>query len=426
VIARFPALTSFDFRRLFANGFFTTASRWAQVLARGWLVHDLTDGSATAVGWVTFASFFPFIVVGPVVGALADRLDRRLVLIYATIFGIVGATVLAAITIADVVEVWHVILLAFMTGSAQAATVPTRQALIANVVPEDHLLNAVALGGISQHGSRVVGPLFGAAFLARFGPGSVFVLSAVLLSLGLIEVFRLRIRLSPVDRSAEVRGAFAAVGRIRSDLAAAGRYVRADVRLLTIIGLVAVHCSFTMAFDSMMPTLAENVGGSAGLYSSILIGLGTGALIGTLGVSQLRKESFRGTIFLAVGLGSGAAMIVLGTASTRPMVLVGAGLAGLTQASYMTMSAALIHKVVADDFRARVMSFYIMIAAGHMAFMNLGFGRLADGTDVRLLLVGPGVVWTVVFIVASFFIPEVRSIIRSGTFSNPTRTPVAA
>lgn len=389
-------------------------------------MHDLTDGSATAVGWVTFASFFPFIVVGPVVGALADRLDRRLVLIYATIFGIVGATVLAAITIADVVEVWHVILLAFMTGSAQAATVPTRQALIANVVPEDHLLNAVALGGISQHGSRVVGPLFGAAFLARFGPGSVFVLSAVLLSLGLIEVFRLRIRLSPVDRSAEVRGAFAAVGRIRSDLAAAGRYVRADVRLLTIIGLVAVHCSFTMAFDSMMPTLAENVGGSAGLYSSILIGLGTGALIGTLGVSQLRKESFRGTIFLAVGLGSGAAMIVLGTASTRPMVLVGAGLAGLTQASYMTMSAALIHKVVADDFRARVMSFYIMIAAGHMAFMNLGFGRLADGTDVRLLLVGPGVVWTVVFIVASFFIPEVRSIIRSGTFSNPTRTPVAA
>ena len=73
-----------------------------------------------------------------------------------------------------------------------------------------------------------------------------------------------------------------------------------------------------------------------------------------------------------------------------------------------------------------LVSFYIMIAAGHMAFMNLGFGRLADGTDVRLLLVGPGVVWTVVFIVASFFIPEVRSIIRSGTFSNPTRTPVAA
>ncbi len=423
---RFPALESFDFRRLFANGFYTTASRWAQVLARGWLVHDLTGGSATAVGWVTFASFFPFIVVGPVVGALADRLDRRLVLIYATVFSIVGASVLAAITIADVVQVWQVIVLAFVTGSGQAATVPTRQALIANVVPEDHLLNAVALGGISQHGSRVVGPLFGAAFLARFGPGSVFVLSAVLLTFALVEVVRLRIRLSPVDRSAELPGAIAAVGRVRRDLAAAGRYVRADVRLLTIIGLVAVHCSFTMAFDSMMPTLTENIGGSSGLYSSILIGLGSGALIGTLGVSQLRKESFRGTIFLAVGLGSGAAMVVLGTASTRSMVILGAGLAGLTQASYMTMSAALIQKVVADDFRGRVMSFYIMIAAGHMAFMNLGFGRLADVMDVRWLLVGPGLVWTAVLLGAGLFVPEVRSIIRSGTFTNPVRTPVAA
>jgi MFS family permease len=373
---------------------------------------------------VTFASFFPFIVVGPIVGVLADRLDRRLVLMYGTAFGILGAAGLSVITIADLVQVWHVIVLAFLTGAAQAATVPTRQALIANVVPEEHLLNAIALGGISQHGSRVVGPLFGAAFLARYGPGSVFVFSTVLLSLGLVEVLRMRFRLVPVDRPDDAPGVAASVGRIRRDLAAAGRYVRADVRLLTIIGLVGAHCSFTMAFDSMMPTLAEELGGSAGLYSSVLIGLGTGALIGTLGVSQLEKESFRGAVFLAVGLGSGAAMIVLGAASSRPMLIFGAVLAGLTQASYMTMSAALVQKVVSDDFRGRVMALYIMIAAGHMAFMNLGFGRLADVINVRILLIVPGVAWTLVFMVAGFSLPEVRSIVRSGTFTNPARTPI--
>ena len=366
---------------------------------------------------MTFASFFPFIVVGPVVGALADRLDRRLVLIYGTVFGILGAATLAGITIADVVEVWHVGVLAFLTGSAQAATVPARQALIANVVPEKDLLNAIALGGISQHGSRVVGPLFGAAFLARYGTESVFVLSTVLLTFGLVEVLRMRFRMTPVDRSDELPGLGAAVSRIGHDLGAAGRYVRSDVRLLTVIGLVGVHCSFTMAFDAMMPTLAEQVGGSSGLYSSILVGLGIGALIGTLGVSQLHKESLRGTVFLAVGLGSGAAMIVLGTATTRPAVLLGAALAGLTQASYMTMSAALVQKVVSDDFRARVMSFYIMIAAGHMAFMNLGFGRLADVVDVRILLVGPGVAWMVFFALAGVALPEARSVVRSGTFT---------
>ncbi|MDG2112273.1 MAG: MFS transporter, partial [Actinomycetota bacterium] len=258
---RFPAMQSYDFRRLFANGFFTTGSRWAQVLARGWLVHDLTDGSTSAVGWVTFASFIPFVVVGPVVGTLADRFDRRRLLIAATLFGVLGATILAVLTIADVVEVWHVGILAFATGSAQAASVPTRQALIANVVPAEHLLNAVALGGISQHGSRVVGPLFGAAFLARYGTGSVFVLSAVLLTIGLVDVLRMRYR-SPRTETASV-GVTAAVRRVGTDLAAAGRYVRRDARLLTVIALVGVHCSFTMAFDAMMPTLSEKIGGSS-------------------------------------------------------------------------------------------------------------------------------------------------------------------
>lgn len=337
---------------------------------------------------------------------------------FATLFGVVGAATLAAITIADVVEVWHVGVLAFATGSAQAASVPSRQALIANVVPEEHLLNAIALGGISQHGSRVVGPLFGAAFLKQFGVGSVFVLSATLLMLGVIDIYRLKYRFDPATRTRTAPGVSAAVGRVGADLAHAGRYVRSDKRLTTVIGLVAVHCSFTMAFDSMMPTLAEMVGGSSTLYSSILVGLGTGALIGTLGVSQLADNSLRGTMFAASGLGSGAAMLVLGTATTPAAAVIGAGLAGLTQASYMTMSATLVQKVVDDSFRARVMSLYIMIAAGHMAFMNLGFGRVAEVVDVRLLLIVPGIAWMVVFAGAGITVTEARSIVVRGNFTN--------
>jgi len=424
--ARFPAFLSYDFRRLFINGFFSTGSRWAQVLARGWLVHDLTGGSTTAVGWVTFASFAPFVVVGPIVGALADRFDRRQVLIFATLFGVIGATTLAVMTITDVVQVWHVGILAFATGSAQAASVPSRQALIANVVPDDHLLNAIALGGISQHGSRIIGPLFGAAFLTQFGVGSVFVLSSVLLTLGLLDIYRLKYRFDPSTRTRTPPEISSAVQVLGTDLAQASRYVRQDQRLTTIIGLVAVHCSFTMAFDSMMPKLAETAGGSATLYSSILVGLGAGALIGTLGVSQLSDTRLRGTMFTLSGLGSGAAMLVLGAATTPVVVVLGAGLAGLTQASYMTMSATLVQQVVADDFRARVMSLYIMIAAGHMAFVNLGFGRVAEVVDVRLLLIFPGIAWMAVFAGAAFTVTEARSIMTKGKFTNsrPPAIPI--
>lgn len=415
---RFPAMASWDFRRLFINGFFTTGSRWAQVLARGWLVHELTDGSTGAVGLVTFASFIPFVVVGPFAGAVADRFDRRKLLIWATAFGVLGAAVLTAITVANVVQVWHVVVLAFATGAAQAATVPTRQALIANVVPAEHLLNAVALGGISQHGSRVVGPLFGAAFLSLLGAGSVFALATVLLFLGLIQAVRLRYR-PPMDDSEPVDTTLAfEARRLVSDLAAAGRYVRADRRLLTVIILVGAHCSLTMAFDSMMPALAERVGGGAGLYSAVLVGLGAGAITGTLTVSQLRKERTRGQMFAGVGFGSGLAMLIMGTATGPGLVLVGAVLAGLTQASYMTMSAALIQNIVTDEFRGRVMSLYIMIAAGHMAILNLGYGRTAEIVDVRILLVGPGLLWLIILAGSLVTVPEVRSLVRRGRFAS--------
>lgn len=411
-------MKSTDFRRIFANSFYSTGSRWAQVLARGWLVHDLSGGSSGAVGWVTFASFIPFVIVGPFAGAIADRFDRRRLLIMATIFGIAGAAVLAAITLSGVVQVWHVGLLALATGSAQATTVPARQSLIANVVPKEDLLNAIALGGISKHGSRVIGPLFGAAFLNTLGAGSVFVFSTVLMSVALIEAMRISYR-SPAAEVAPVDlAAFAATGRkLLGDLASAGRYVGADRRLLTIMLLVGGHCSFTMAFDSMMPTLAEKVGGESTLYSAILVGLGLGAIIGTLGVSQIRRDVWRGRAFVATGFGSGVAMIVLGGAATPVLVVVGAVLAGLTQASYMTLSATLIQTTVTDDYRGRVMSLYIMIAAGHMAILNLGYGRTAETIDVRPLLIGPGILWMVLFALAIASMSEARSVAVSGRFT---------
>ncbi len=417
LMERFPSFRSADFRRIFVNGFFTTGSRWTEVLARGWLVHELSDGSTGAVGWVTFASFIPFVIVGPLAGAIADRFDRRRLLIAGTIFGLLGAIVLAVITLADVVQVWHVIALAFATGSAQAATVPTRQALIANVVPQEHLLNAVALGGISRHGSRVVGPLFAAGLLRQLGPGSVFVFSAVLLTAGLFAATRIRYR-SVVRPEDLAESTVESVRSLVGDLRHAATYVRRDRRLLIVIGLVAAHCSFTMAFDSMMPTMAEKVGGGSTLYSSILVGLGSGAIVGTLLVSQLHEERTRGAAFATVGVGSGVAMVIMGTATSGAFVVAAAVLAGFTQAAYMTMSATLVQTIVTDDFRGRVMSVYIMIAAGHMAILNLGYGRVAEAIDVRILLVGPGLAWIGVFGVGYVSLTGLRSLVHRGRFDS--------
>ncbi|MGI9597721.1 MAG: MFS transporter, partial [Acidimicrobiales bacterium] len=223
------------------------------------------------------------------------------------------------------------------------------------------------------------------------------------------------------DRSSRP-GIVSTVAGLGRDLGQAARYVRADPRLLSVIGLVGIHCSLTMAFDSMMPTLSEKVGGTSGLYGAILVGLGLGAITGTLSVSQLQRERVRGAVFAGVGIGSGLAMVVLGLAATPTLVVVGALLAGLTQASYMTMSAALIQEIVTDDYRGRVMSLYLMIAAGHMAILNLGYGRVAEVVDVRILLVGPGLAWALIFALSSVGLTEVRSLVRSGRFVSSAKS----
>jgi len=420
--ARFPAFGIADYRRLFISASFTSGARWALVLGRGWLVFDLTD-SALAVGAVTFAGFFPFVVVGPFAGVIADRVDRRLMLMLTSAIGVVTAMALVAVTVTDVVQFWHIFVLAFFAGSAQAASMPPQQALLANIVPERHLLSAVSLSGLAQHGSRIIGPLFGAALLSAFGPGAVFILSAALLTCGLVAVWTIRYRRSEADRArGDAPGRPSVLVQLRDGFA----HARRDRRVATVLVLVAFHCGLTMAFDSMMPTLSKTIGGDSGTYSSILIGLGAGAVFGILSLSMLSSPAAQGRAFLVSAVGSGLAMLALGFATVPAAAVTGAVLAGATQASFMALSVTFIQQIVPDAYRGRVLSLYSLLAAGHMAFVNLGFGWFSEIVGVRPLLIIPGLIWVAVFLVAGAGLADVRQLLREGRFGATTATPAAA
>ena len=421
LLDRHPALRYADFRRVFYNAFFASASFWTMLLARGWLVFELT-GQGAWVGAVTFAGMIQLTLAGPIGGAIADRADRRLIAIASDALGVVAALALAAITFAGVVEPWHVLVFAVIGGLGRAFGTPAEQAIIPNVVPREHLLNAVALSGITRHGSRIAGPLLGGAMLATIGAGAVFALSAAFLALALHQLLRLEYRSAP--RAADAEPVFA-IGPVLRDVRDGVAYIERDPRVLVMLVLVGFHCGATMAFDSMMPTLATAVGGSSVTYSGIIVGIGAGAIAGTLAVSMLRDDRAMGRAFFAVGVGSGLAMLLIGFAATPFMAVTGGVLAGATQASYMAMSATFVQRVTPDAYRGRVMSLYIMLASGHMAFVNFGFGWLSDGIGVRLLLIAPGLVWIAGFVAAAFLLPEVRSIVRSGEF-RPRRVPAEA
>jgi len=409
---RHPALLYADFRRVFWNAFFASASFWTMLLARGWLVFELT-GQGAWVGAVTFAGMVQLALAGPIGGALADRVDRRLMAISADAVGIAMAAGLAAITFAGVVEPWHVLVFASVDGIARAFGTPAEQAIVPNVVREEHLLNAVALSGITRHGSRLAGPLLGGALLATIGAGAVFVLSAVFLALALQQLLRLEYRST---WPAAAAGRVLAIGPVFRDVREGVRYVMSEPRLLVVLVIVGFHCGATMAFDSMMPTLATAVGGADVTFSAIIVGIGAGSVVGTLIVSMIRNDVALGRVFFLVGIGSGLAIFVLGLATTPQIAVTGGVLAGATQASFMAVSVVFVQRVTPDALRGRVMSLYIMLAAGQMAFVNYGFGWISDYTGVRPLLVVAGTLWCVGFAAASMLLPEVRSLVRRGNF----------
>lgn len=405
---RLPAFQSPDYRRLFMSFFFASASRWALVLAQSWLVFELS-GSSFAVGLTFFAGAAQFVVVGPFAGAIADRTDRRQLALAALLLSLASSLVLAALTLASLVEVWHVVVLAVVQGWGQAAAMPAQRALLANLVPREHLMNAVALGGITVHGSRLVGPLFGGVLLATIGAGSVFVLSAAVLLIAIVSLARVRYR-------SELAGGPVSTSGVVTDVGRGFAHVWDDRRLRLVIGLIIFHCSFTMAFNALLPRLATDLGGESEIYSALVMGVGAGAIVGTLAISMVRGDVARGFALAAVGVGSGLAMVVMGMANSPVMAVLGAVLAGSTQATYMAISQMLVQEVVPDSLRARVLAIYAMMAAGHMAMVNLGFGAFADSVGVRALMVIPGLLWIAIFLVAAILLSDFRHVLSRGAF----------
>ena len=426
MLAKFPCLQSPDFRKLFYNYVLTSAAAWASLLGRGWLIFELT-GSSSAVGLVTFGGMAPMLFLGPVAGTFADRFDRRKMAMIAALFGALVSFLLGFLTLTGSVVMWHVVVLAILQGTAMAAVTPASEAIIPSLVPPEHLLSAVSFRGIARHGSKVLGPFIGGILMALFddGTGWVFVLTALFFLMATFQLYRIQWR-----PSGTLLPSTESIFNVISPMAAAAKYAYFDKRLFMVLSLIGVHCGFTMAYDALLPGLSDEIGSGSSTFAAISVGVGFGALITTLAVSTISDESARGRILIVSGLGSGISLLFIGFATNPLMAIFGGFLSGATEAPYMAVSATLIQQVVPDEYRGRMMAGYIMIAAGFMAFMNLGFGLVADFTGERILFILPSVLWLIIFVFGGLISPALRHLQKTGSFrTEPTtdlREPVSS
>ena len=416
-VAAFPHFASLrsyrDFRNIWLTGMFSFGGMWSFIVAASWIAHERSEGSAW-VGIITFSSLIPFLVISPIGGLLADRVERRTLVWVSTIVNTLVAVGVAIAALAGSLELWHLAAAAFVGGGSRSAMEPGIQALIPNQVPQRHILNAITLNGLTHHGSRFFGLLVAAPLLAvgGIGPEGVLVLSAVLTGVAIIFAARCR----TISRGERTPSSGVFSGMIEGLV-----YVYTHKTIAIFILLVAFHCALVMSFESIMPVFsAQSLGATDGSYLGYLImGFGLGSAIGILIVAGVQSERMKGQLLFWTGVTSGLTPIVLAVSGHIVPATLFAGLMGATQATFMAISNAFVLMVAPDRLRGRISSLYVLHAGGIMAFANLGYGFLADQYSAWAIFIVTGVIFVAVVIGMSGSQPMLRRVYRTGQLAAP-------
>lgn len=402
ITRRLPATAYRDFRALWGGSACSSISLWTLLLGNAYIVYKISDSSFW-VGVSTFASMSPFLLA-PIGGTIADRVQRRTLVKVTRLGAFATTSILFLLAATDVIEVWMVVGMALAQGLVRAVEIPSDQALLANVVPNEHLGNAVALNSMTQFGSRAVGPLLAGPLLASVGVAGAYALAAGFALLAFTFVRRVR---------TESQGDVVHLRQVLANLGEGVRYVRHNGPVASVFVLVVAHCALTMSFDSMLPGFAKHeLHQQSTGFTVMAMGVGIGALAGTF-LLAMYPGGNRGRLLLAVALASGISPMLMAASISLPTAAASAALMGLSQAMFMAVTAAVLQQVIPDGIRGRVMSFHLMSAGGVMAFANLGFGTLADWTGAPALFFLPGLTF-VAIVLATSFAPHLRRLYRTG------------
>ena len=299
---------------------------------------------------------------------------------------------LALLVLTGSVEVWHLIVLSLLNGSARAAGMPASQALIPNLVPKHLLLNAIALGQAANHGSRLLGPAAIVPLMWTTGVEGAFFLCTGFYVVGLVQTLRIRTASTGlIDK----RQGFV------SNLVAGLVYVYRTPTLRALVLLTMFHCGLTMSFESLLPVLSrEQLKVEGPGFSFLMMAVGAGALVVAITLAGVKGEATRGRLFLVLGVCSGLWPALLALSTNMPLALLSTAAMGASQAGFMTLTHTMIQAVTPDEIRGRVAGVYSVHIGGMMASANLINGGLADWIDAPLVLAAGGLAFVAVILVS--------------------------
>jgi MFS family permease len=362
----FKAFHYRDFRILWIGACTSTIGTWMQEVAQNWLVLQLTN-SPFLLGVDAFLGDIPIFLFSLVGGVMADRFDRRFILIGSQVVQMISAALLATLIWTGHVQVWHILALSFVVGTAQSFGGPAYSALVPSLVEKQDVPNAIALNSIQFNLARVIGPVVGGLAMKYAGAGWCFALNSLSFLAVIISLLRLDINFSP-PRTGE---------SVMTSMKQGFTFIRAQGAMTTLI-LIAFFMTFlgipTIAF---LPVFAKMVFGRGEMtYTWFLAASGLGSITGALTVAWLGDVHNKGRVALGSLVAMGIGMVGFSQSKSILLSCVMLYFTGAVLMCAFAMIASLVQLITPNDMRGRVMSVYNVAFRGGMPFGEIATGWL--------------------------------------------------
>jgi MFS family permease len=378
----FKAFQYRDFRLMWIGACTSSIGSWMQIMAQAWLVYGLSHNSAFLLGLDAFLGSIPIFLFSLVGGVMADRFDRRHVLLISQYIQMADASILTVLVFTHTVHVWHVLLLSFISGLGQAFGGPAYQALIPTLVKKEDMPNAIALNSIQFNVARIIGPTLGGLAMAHLGNAWCFGLNALSFLAPVVTLIMVKTRFSPEKTT----------DSILTSMKQGIRYIRRQEGMQALMVLAFCMTALGIPMLTFLPVFVRRFNGDTSIYTIFLVCSGLGSITGSLSVAALGNIRRKGRLALCMLICLGAG--ISGFALSKSVAVSGLMLffSGASLIGVFAMVSSVVQLIVTNDMRGRVMSVYNFAFRGGMPFGNLLTGWLVPMYTAPVVLAVNGVV----------------------------------
>lgn len=381
--------------------FISLIGTWIQIIAQSWLVFQLTN-SAFLLGIVGFLSSIPIFFLSLFGGLVADRMNKRNILIVTQTAFMLLAFCLAILTQFKLITPWQIMLIALLNGVIMAFDAPSRQSVVVELVGRKHLFNAIVLNSVAFNSSRIIGPALAGVLIAIIGMSGCFYVNGISFLAMIFVLFLIRIDTNPKTNR---------VNNTARDLKEGLLFIKNNRLILILITMVGMVSLFGMGYFMLMPIFANEilktgVKGLAWLTSSSGIGASLGALL----LAALGDFKYKGRLLVASSFVFSVSLVLFSLSKLFLFSLISLVFIGASSVTAIALVNTILQIQVPDMFRGRVMGVFMVIFAGLMPFGNLISGSIAQVLGASFAVMISGITCLIFFAAINIVFSDIRKL----------------